>query len=641
MEHIEERKRQVDERFRTFLKRKEEEEGPLPFGRIDLHLWATAVKRPPLADAPARPREPYGVAELFRQCLHAAGEFRQRRRHSSHRLFWTAVSAFSFIAVLGVVGIWLAMRNGESQAPSELVNKVETYRLSEGQTASARLEGEPERLAQRIAVLTELKDDRNFAELSPADQQYINDRLKELQEYLAYYKKLRDAGTPTTAGRLRQLQELEDLLRTTLDVPRREWGQTRAARLRAERLDEIESLRKAVKKVEDWYRQLREEGDGLWTFARRTPGAAGASIDWRSWQTQVRGLLEQADRPRFSEPDWLPGPNTPAWRDAVLRFESVVEARADWEQARHKLTRLLDLSAALGLGSLPDRPAVLVLADQASLSPAEARQRLGQLSKAYPNYEQDFRLTSVPEAAEGDIRQAARVNYANLLEPGREAILRRLRQAGAGDAETPQRWQEVLRGLQAGADEFTDWRVLARVLKRLHDPDADQPDPLSDLMTFLSKDQFDLTLRVLTVRLPRDLGVRPQGNLVVYHESGGKTRELTFEPFGEPKSDPQGRATAYSFRPIDNGSIVYRPGDGLWARLGARKEGESAPWALSWVRGRSEVFGFEHLSRGAFLHADGQPPGAGKYYEEVRLTGSTDTRIPAVPDLVPVVRLKP
>ena len=44
----------------------------MPFGQIDLHLWATAVKRPALAGSPPRPREPFGVAELFRLCREEA-----------------------------------------------------------------------------------------------------------------------------------------------------------------------------------------------------------------------------------------------------------------------------------------------------------------------------------------------------------------------------------------------------------------------------------------------------------------------------------------------------------------------------------------------------------------------------------------
>src|SRR5262249_27221531 len=58
MERIEQRKRDVDTHFREFLSRKPEapvrdatkpeapaKDSVAPFGRIDLHIWATAVKR--------------------------------------------------------------------------------------------------------------------------------------------------------------------------------------------------------------------------------------------------------------------------------------------------------------------------------------------------------------------------------------------------------------------------------------------------------------------------------------------------------------------------------------------------------------------------------------------------------------------
>src|SRR5262249_3467111 len=89
MDRIEERKPQVHGRFRDFMARQTTPEAPFPSGRIELHVWATAVKRPPLRGTPAKPREPYGVAELFRQCLEQAQQFRHRRHRSGHRLWWT------------------------------------------------------------------------------------------------------------------------------------------------------------------------------------------------------------------------------------------------------------------------------------------------------------------------------------------------------------------------------------------------------------------------------------------------------------------------------------------------------------------------------------------------------------------------
>src|SRR5262249_35307583 len=47
VDRVEERKRQVGQRFQEFLSRQAEQEA-MTFGSIDLHLWATAVKRPQL-----------------------------------------------------------------------------------------------------------------------------------------------------------------------------------------------------------------------------------------------------------------------------------------------------------------------------------------------------------------------------------------------------------------------------------------------------------------------------------------------------------------------------------------------------------------------------------------------------------------
>ena len=75
VDRIEEKKREVEKRFRTFLGAST---GSLPaFGRIDLHVWDTAHKRPALRGRAAQ-AEPYHVAELFRQVFHQHQRTRER-----------------------------------------------------------------------------------------------------------------------------------------------------------------------------------------------------------------------------------------------------------------------------------------------------------------------------------------------------------------------------------------------------------------------------------------------------------------------------------------------------------------------------------------------------------------------------------
>src|SRR5262249_54034757 len=124
MSHIKERQAEVEHRFRDFLSgkgqrtngNKEDSSSHWPlatrhsslgFGRIDLHPWATAVKRPALADSPPRPREPFGVAELFRQCLDYSRRFRYHREHSSRRLLWTLAGTAAMLIGFGALATFL------------------------------------------------------------------------------------------------------------------------------------------------------------------------------------------------------------------------------------------------------------------------------------------------------------------------------------------------------------------------------------------------------------------------------------------------------------------------------------------------------------------------------------------------------
>ena len=65
---------------------------------------------------------------------------------------------------------------------------------------------------------------------------------------------------------------------------------------------------------------------------------------------------------------------------------------------------------------------------------------------------------SLPDAIIPSVRQAARSNYEYLLDPGREAVLRRLRQPAGSDAETPAQWSQVGTWL---AGRLVEWSVFA------------------------------------------------------------------------------------------------------------------------------------------------------------------------------------
>jgi hypothetical protein len=646
MERIEERKRQVHQRFQAFLSRQHGDGEPLPFGRIDLHLWATAVKRPPLKNTPARPREPYGVAELMRQSLEYAQHFHQRRRRSGRRLLLTVFGAGGLVAAMTAVALGLFFFS-QAKPPVPLEAKVRNYLYREEQTTSGRLR---EPLQPKIGELTDLLNDKDFSQLPPDLQAAVHTRLDELLAYRGYLQKLREVPSPATARSEGDLDRIEDLLKTKLVPPEpygRDWGQTEAALLREKQLDNIKLLREAVENVAGWYDARNKEGRALLLYSVEGPGGESR---WANWYDEFRTLLQRADNPDFREKDPVPGSTTITY-ETVLRFNRVRELRSEWEAIRKKLERVRDLAAALGLISgVPDRPPVLVIPRPPQFSavaipshPDTAVTRLDTLRAKYPNYEKDFTPDGLEPSIAGSIHKAAQANFGNLLEAGQERVLRELqRRAGAGGRETPELWRDLLNTWLRNPADMDAWRTLALVLSRLA---GSEDDPLKDLTDFLKKDQFDLELRRPALRVNvRRLNLKPAGRLQVFHfrtrpPEAGKEPEpaLVYEVTGRP--DESGDYVTYSFRQEGSGRLQpYQPGDVLYARLPVEYGGNS-DWLLTWAVGRSQVFQFEHLTESPVLHLKNQAPTRDNVTRDGDVTLEFTPPVPAVPALVPKVKL--
>jgi hypothetical protein len=632
LERIEERKRQVHHRFQDFLARRGRDDGPLPFGRIDLHLWATAVKRPALGPAPPRPRDPYGVAELFRQSLESAQAFRQRQARSGRRLLWTVGGAVGVLAGMAVLA--LALVFGRHPEPNnQLLSKVENYQSNEGQTPSVRLRGNEARLQARIGELTELKNDPGFEQLPPDTREYVTNRLQELEAYRSYLEKLLQVQPVATARSEADLKQIEDQL-TALEPPeayRTAWSQTDAVHDRKQRLEDVKALRTAVGTAEDWYNGLKREGERLLNFPVDRSGG------WGAWYDEYSKLDERATAPPFREDAPLPGSAGLTWAVA-LRFNRVAEARGAWQTTRQRLDRARDLAAAFRLiGPVPDRPALLVIPAPPEFTVQDARARLADLGKAYPRFREDFRLTDLGGRIAGALGQAARGNYRHLLDAGRAAVLRRLQQASPDGKETVGHWREVRRWLQ-DPEELTAWRTLAGILGPMQGPDWQ--DPVEELARFLGRDQFDLDLKKLSLEIPLSLNVRPAGRLTVYHQPAGGSEESQSLQVGEPEIDQERRVRIYPVRPEGSPRVlVYRPGDGLWANLPVEYRG-SGDWLLDWIVGRSAVYQFGHLSQAPLLRRKDQDSSQGESTAGVELRASPGSTLPAVPELMPVVKLE-
>ncbi len=259
-----------------------------------------------------------------------------------------------------------------------------------------------------------------------------------------------------------------------------------------------------------------------------------------------------------------------------------------------------------------------------------------ELEKIYPRYQQDFHLSDLPEVVVPEIRQTAHQRYDHALKAGQEVVLRHFKDVSLAGREAPESWRRLQPWLSAPED-LKAWRVLATILARLQDPAAE--DPVSALDAFLRRERFDLSLKRLTVEIPDDSKIRPEGKFVLHHFSGDEKRvPIVFEATGEERRDARRRVTRYGFQSVGDGSFTYKPGDTVWADPPVQDAG-SPGWMLTWARNRSQVYQFERLLRPPRLHPKDKENTQGEVQEGVSLEITPEGGVPKMPDLMPVVPL--
>jgi len=333
IQRIEEGKRKLDQRFQALLK----EQAGLPFGRVQVHLSATAVKRPALADRPAK-AEPFGVAELFRESLASAKAYWKRREHAAGRLSLAVAGMLGFVGLLGILAAVLYMLRPSAELTA-LENQVRRVLPTSGAVERLR-----EPVDERLKELAQIQASPHYVELPPKLRDEVEQARAEMEQYQKLYKEFQAQVTdPRFVTRDEDLDKIEKSL-DAFSLPDEylsAWADTKLVqRLEKWRLD-VRKLREAAKDEEGWIRKQVDEAQALrkqggLVVAKSLPAEQAAA-----WFKQVQEYLDRG--PRHKRTDRLPGSASLTY-DHVYKLQRVERALKDWESAKRNLQDLRKLA---------------------------------------------------------------------------------------------------------------------------------------------------------------------------------------------------------------------------------------------------------------------------------------------------------
>jgi hypothetical protein len=634
IERIQERCQEAARRLGDRLQ--QHQKGLGGFGTLMLDVVGTAVRRPQ-GFGPQGTREPYGVADLFSRVFTAAADYRNRRLRANRRLWFTLVGSSLLLGVLVVAALWLFWTRSQWQ-PIALAGIIESYRSRENPTPSSRL---TEPLQRKISELIDIQKHPDFMRVTEEQRRYVEERLQELVAYQEFKSRLERERGPAEMASLEELARLEERLRESLRPPERyaeDWAQTEAELLRKKWLEDIQILRVAIASVLDRNSRLIETGTRL----LRLQTATGQSLAWTEWRDATKAFLSEASQKSIRETEVLPNSRAlPSLRAPALTYATVLgqipvaRSIAEWEAVRLRLQRLIDCTAALGLG-IPENEGPPLLFD-ANFSFEQIGSRAETLRRLYPRLA-DWSLDEMTPSVRVEVQAIAKRSYNRLVESARQRIGREFFKLAPAGEETRDAWLAVARWIIDDLD-FQHAQIVFRTLQKLAgEPSEDLP---ASLVTFLQRPLISLQMNTIWVNIPDEIHttrLRPVGDvIVVLIPPGGEAQQIRFRRTDETLRNNRERRTEYQFLSEAKSPIVeFRPGAVFFVELDVRDEANQT-WRLSWRQCRSTMYRYESLfGLPRFYKPETAHPLEGER-KEVRLRCLPDGGVPALPLLLPDV----
>ncbi|MBI2808448.1 MAG: hypothetical protein HYX68_25965 [Planctomycetes bacterium] len=332
---IDEAKRRVEEKFREYL-----DEQAHGFGTVKLLVWATAIKRPALADRSSTALEPYGVAELFHQGLREAHAFQTRRHTAQVRLQNLFAGLLGSIALLALIVAFL-YEFQPSPRGERLEEKARALLPRPDASTVGRLQGGLKKLQEREAKLAQVQNDAAFEGLPEETQEAINHAHDEVARYVQLYRESQHAlKLPYLAKDEKEFDALEKTAKAFV-VPD-DWKDTLLGR-RADRCHkEFTAVRLAARAEQAWLRAetlanytLTDASDRLYRDLRNEKKYEPAALDaWRVLKMKYDAQIHK--RPSPPRRDSIPGVSRFKYENLGL-FAEIKKERSKWRKSQEAL----------------------------------------------------------------------------------------------------------------------------------------------------------------------------------------------------------------------------------------------------------------------------------------------------------------
>ena len=339
IKHIEEIKGKFDENFRKYLK--QEATG---FGTLKLKLSATAIKRPALTDKPAKAQEPYGVAELFRECLRSASDFQERRHTAQGRLQNIVAGLIGLVALLGLSVSFLVEFQPQPRGTT-LDEKVQAVLPKHG---AAPMQGTSKKLDDKKAKLSEIESDAEFGRLPAETRAAVTSYRQDLAKYLELEQSAQTTlKLPYLAKNDAELEELKGSVKA-LQLPEnhaQDWADTRLGKRLRQVDEEFKSLDGVLKAEKTWVDRQVDENQkllisGLRILEKLEDPKKDATPEATEWK-RLYDALGNA-RPPLPREETVPGVSQLLYED-LGRFEPLRTAQKIWRSSRDRLANIAKL----------------------------------------------------------------------------------------------------------------------------------------------------------------------------------------------------------------------------------------------------------------------------------------------------------